>query len=277
MISLAPINSSPIVIKLGGSALNDPKITSSLSRDVAQASTFRSPLLVVHGGGPAINEELTFRGISWEFHQGQRITTDEMMDTIEMVLCGKVNRQIVRSINSYGISAIGLSGTDANILLCNRYNGVLGNVGAIQTVNVKFLSALMMANPGMVPVIAPVGTDGNGNALNVNADWAASKIAQSMGTQTLIYLTDQDGILDANGTLIQDICSDELSDLIQLSIVKGGMLAKVNTIISALQCGIENVYIVNAKQPEVLLKVLTGEIVGTRCRPTTVRQKIAIQ
>jgi acetylglutamate kinase len=271
MTPIIPMKSLPILIKLGGSALKDSEITTSLCHDLAQVSSSGTSLVVVHGGGPSINEELTARGISWKFYQGQRITTPEMMEVIEMVLCGKVNRKIVRTLNSFGVPAIGLSGTDSNLLHCNFFGGILGNVGSIQSINTNLISTLLKSGDGTLPVIAPVGTDGKGNALNVNADWAAAKIAQALGVQKLIYLTDQDGILDSQGRLIPEVDFDGLKNLIRNEVVTGGMLAKVNTILDGLRSGIREIHIVNAKRRHALLDALLdarhpSSGIGTLCK-----------
>ncbi len=257
-----------ILVKLGGSALQDVELVKTLCEDLALIRSIGISIVLVHGGGPIISEELTRRGIKSEFFEGQRITTPEMIDVIEMVLCGKINRRIVRTLNNCGIKAVGLSGTDANMLLCRGDEPKLQNVGVIQSVNTEFLSMYLKKDERqtIIPVIAPVGVDEDGQALNINADWAASRITQALGINKLIYLTDQDGILDSNGKLISELDSAELEDLIRKGIVTGGMLAKTKTILHALKNKVQNIHIINSKRPHSLIEELfTNSGIGTVC------------
>lgn len=253
-----------ILIKLGGAALEDSSLVASICNDLSLIRSVGIQLVLVHGGGPAINRELTARGITWEFVDGQRVTTPEMMDVIEMVLRGHVNQKIVRTLNKAGMRAVGISGTDARTLQCKQSNAKLGQVGAIERVDTSLVKSLI---DDSIPVIAPIGIGSTGKAFNINADWAAARVAESLGVRKLIFLTDQEGILDANGKLITELDAGELENLIETGVVKGGMLAKVQTILHALRNGVTDVHVLNARRPHGLIEELfTDRGVGTVCK-----------
>lgn len=263
-----------LLIKLGGAALQDSSLVQSLCADLSLIHSVGINLILVHGGGPSINQELTARGIKWEFVNGLRITTPEMMDIIEMVLCGQVNHRIVRALNQSGVRAIGLSGADASLLQCKQADPRLQQVGLIEKVDTSSIDALMnhqtsaiKSSPPLIPVIAPVGVGKKGEAYNINADWAASRIADAMQIKKVFFLTDQDGILDAEMKLISELDAGQLESLIEQGVIKGGMLAKAQTIIYALRHGVKDVHIINAKRPHGLIEELfTDTGVGTVCR-----------
>lgn len=260
-----------VLIKLGGAALQDASLVGSLCDDLALIRAVGVSLVIVHGGGPSINEELTTHGIQWKFIDGQRVTTPEMMDIVEMVLCGSVNRRIVRTLNHAGVRAMGMSGSDAKTLLCKQSNPELQQVGAIEEVDPTFINLILNSQTepgkGCIPVVAPVGYGRDGRAYNINADWAASKIAQALNIRKIIYLTDQDGILDAEKKLISEIDAGELEQLIESGVVQGGMLAKARTMIDGLKNGVADIHILNARRPHCLVEELfTDRGVGTVCR-----------
>lgn len=260
-----------ILIKLGGAALQDPSLVTAICQDLHMIQSVGVSIVLVHGGGPSINEELTRRGIQWEFIDGQRVTTPEMMDVIEMVLCGSVNRRIVRGLNRSGVRAVGLSGTDGATLLCKKATPKLQQVGMIERVDTSYIKAILKTQNDQgqagIPVIAPVGMGKNGEAYNINADWAASRIAQAMEIKKVLFLTDQDGILDSEMKLIEELDAGELENLIETGVVKGGMLAKARTVLHALKNGVMDVHILNARRPHGLIEELfTNRGVGTVCR-----------
>jgi acetylglutamate kinase len=260
-----------ILIKLGGSILDDVKLVAALCEDLSLLRAANISLLIVHGGSKAIDKNLEAHKLSWEFHEGQRITTPEMVNIIEMVLCGHVNKMLVRTLNAVGVPAVGLSGSDEKMLQCGYYDEILGEVGYIEQVDTTLLEMYLQQQAqslqGAIPVVAPIGVNQNGNALNVNADWAATRIAQALAINKLIYLTDQDGIYDEQGTIISQVDAAQLEELIETKVVKNGMLTKCKTILSALNEGIDNIHIINAKQPNALIQELfTNQGVGTICK-----------
>lgn len=254
-----------ILVKLGGAVLQDKDLVNSICRDLKAIRSVGIKLVLVHGGGPAINEELKARGITWEFIDGQRITTPEMMEVVEMVLCGLVNRRIVRALNGNDVRSIGISGTDAGTLLCEQASPKLGQVGKINDVNTQVIHSVLSADT--IPVIAPVGVGPEGEAFNINADWAASRIAQALGIKKVLFLTDQDGILDVRGQLIPELDAVQLESLVERGVVYGGMHAKAQTILHALKNGVADVHILNARRENGLIEELfTDKGVGTICR-----------
>lgn len=260
-----------ILIKLGGAALQDSNLVASICADLTLIQAVGVSVVLVHGGGPSINKELTEKGIQWEFIDGQRVTTPDMMDVIESVLCGSVNRRIVRALNRSGVRAIGLSGPDGATLLCKRSNNQLQQVGTIDRVDTTYIQAILNTRnengQTAIPVIAPVGLGIKGEAYNINADWAASRVAQAMKIKKVLFLTDQDGILDSQNKLIEELDAGELESLIETGVVKGGMLAKAQTILHALKNGVADVHILNARRPHGLIEELfTDRGVGTVCR-----------
>jgi acetylglutamate kinase len=254
-----------LLVKIGGAALEDKAIVQNLCSDLLRLRSVGVKVVLVHGGGPSINHELKLRNIQWEFIDGQRVTTPEMMNVIEMVLCGHVNQKLVRQLNAAGVRAIGLSGADAGTLVCTTSSPKLGQVGKIESVGTELINAIL--DSGTIPVIAPVGMGGEGEALNVNADWAASRVAQALGIKKILFMTDQDGILDVRGRVYPVLDAAELEQIAEKGIVHGGMLAKVQTVIYALRHGITDVHILNARKPHSLLEELfTDGGVGTICR-----------
>ena len=263
-----------ILIKLGGAALQDSSLITSLCDDLALIRAVGVSLVIVHGGGPSINEELTTHGIEWNFIDGQRVTTPEMMNIVEMVLCGSVNRRIVRTLNHSGVKSIGMSGSDGMMLKCKQQNKQLGQVGKIEEVDASFIDFILKsqleAGKGCIPVIAPVGMGKDGKAYNINADWAAARIAEALEVKKIIYLTDQDGILDGEKKLISELEAAELEQLIETGVVQGGMLAKARTMLHALRHGVDDIHVLNARRPHVLVEELfTAGGAGTVCRTRT--------
>ncbi len=253
-----------VLIKLGGAALTSTEDLERLCEDLALMRSVGLSVVLVHGGGPMINKELAARGIGWEFIEGQRVTTPEIMEVVEMVLCGVVNRKIVRTLNACGIPAVGISGSDASTLLCRPASPQLGQVGVIEKVNTSIIHSIMASS---IPVIAPIGTDAEGNPFNVNADWAASRIAQALNVKKVLFLTDQEGILDLEGKLLNELDACELEGLISNGVVKGGMLAKTRTILEALKNGVSSLHVLSAKHPHALIQELfTEQGIGTLCR-----------
>ena len=259
-----------MLIKLGGSILDCPERMKTLCEDLKCLRAAGIALVIVHGGSKAIEQALNAYQLTWEFHQGQRVTTPEMMTVIEMVLSGQVNKQLVRQLNQLNVKAMGFSGVDNRLLLCEQASEQLGLVGAIKQVNTQWIQSFLedqLANPhgGMIPVISPVGVDAQGQSLNVNADWAASEIATALGVDKLVYLTDQEGIYHGD-KLLSECSSSKLHSLIDANVVQGGMLTKVKTILDAINQGIQQIHILGAKRDHVLIdEIFTDAGVGTLC------------
>lgn len=258
-----------IVIKLGGSALNDAATLTELVKTVRGYRKLGYAVVLVHGGGPAINEALTARGITWQFINGQRQTTREMIAVIDDVLSKQVNGRIVECLRAAGVPATGLSGADG-ILSCVQASAELMQVGLVESVDVTAIENVLTAgfasselgeyHDAPVPVVAPVGAGLNGEKYNVNADWAATKIASALGAEKLVFLTDQKGILDRNKKPLQKATPAVMHQLIQDGVISGGMCTKVLAMMSALNHGVEQVRVLHAAMAS---KALTAVKTGT--------------
>ncbi len=237
-----------IVIKLGGSALEN-----SLQELAVTVRGYRERghhVVLVHGGGPAINKELTARGITWTFVNGQRRTTPEMMGVIEEVLAGRVNAMVVSSLQEAGLPACGLSGGD--FMFCQQANEDLGLVGQVETVACEAINEALVR--GDIPVIAPIGRGYDATTrFNVNADWAATQIAIALRADQLTFLTDQNGILDGDGSLVKKANPTQLNAMIDSGVVSGGMCTKVLAMIAAVQHGVAEVRVLNAARSSGIL------------------------
>lgn len=271
LASLRKLSGTTLLIKLGGSALESLEAKSWIYDDLATLRSAGISIVLVHGGGPMINAELKARGIPWEFVDGQRVTTPEIMEVIEMVLYGTVNRRIVRGLNLAGLPALGISGVESSTLLCKSAGPQLGQVGVIEEVDTTLVEAILKTATrdglGTIPVIAPIGLGENGVTFNINADWVASRIAQHLGIKKVVFLTDQDGILDESGKVLSELDAGELDQLIESGKVTGGMLTKTRTVLSALRSGVEAVHVINGKRSNALVEELfTEKGVGTVCR-----------
>ncbi len=237
-----------VVIKLGGSSLQDPSALKEVIEAIRGYLRYEYQVVVVHGGGPAINAELTKKGIEWQFINGQRQTTAEMITVIEDVLVNQVNKELVAQLNRANINAVTVSGTEGNTLHCDQLNQELQFVGSIKNVNAEAIEKVLDAKYTNVPVIAPIGIGDCGERYNINADWAAAKIAIAIKASKLIFLTDQNGILDQSGSLISDASLASLTNLIESKVVTGGMYTKVLTIQEALTHGVPQVRVMNGRE-----------------------------
>ena len=232
-----------IVIKLGGSSLQNPNILSELANLILGCKR-EYDVTVVHGGGPAINAELTSRGIQWQFIRGQRQTTPQMMSVIEDVLANKINSLVVGELRSKDIHAVGLSGASQRTLFCTQLNVELMQVGTIEQVNPALIEKALSEN--QVPVLAPIGIGEAGEKYNINADWAACKVAAALKAETLLFLTDQDGILDSNSKVVPTLNPALVEKMIQEGTISGGMFTKVSAMLSALSDGVGQIAVLNA-------------------------------
>lgn len=246
-----------IVIKLGGSTLDNAGTLAQLASLIRGYQKRQYQVLVVHGGGPAVNAELTLRQITWKFIEGQRQTTPEMMGVIEDVLAGQVNSTLVAGLGRAGVSAQGHSGAD-DLLWCRQASPELMQVGQVEFVNQTVLERWLSVD--RVPVIAPIGIGLGLQKFNINADAAAAKIAIALGAEKLIFLTDQDGILDQHRQLVMRASPFMLGHWIASGVIHGGMLVKAKAMIEALQSGVEQVRVLNAATASQLL---TDKKIGT--------------
>jgi acetylglutamate kinase len=253
-----------ILIKVGGSILHDSDYINDLCCDLKTILANGYQLVLVHGGSKAINEALNVYGIESNFIDGLRVTSSKAIKIIEMVLCGQVNQMLVRGLNKIGVKATGLSGAENQLLQCNYLEDKYGFVGEIKQVNATDIEDLL-ANQ-IVPVVATIGVDDDGNALNINGDMAACYLANALTVDQLIYLTDQDGIYNNDGKLFSTLSENCLQELVNQAIVKDGMLVKVNAILKALQHNLDQVLITNGKQQKILIKtILNQQNPGTLC------------
>ncbi len=265
------------LIKLGGSILDNDTLIESMCADLKLLKQAGINIIIVHGGSKAINSALTMHNIESQFIDGLRVTSLAAMNIIEMVLCGQVNTLLVRKLNHIGIQAVGLAGSDGNMLLCDYYSKQHGYVGTISSVDCSPIMQLISrqsTTSDIIPVIAPVGVDKQGNPMNINADHAAAELAVALQVDKLIYLTDQDGIYDQHGTLLSELCYAELNKLIDNKTVYGGMLTKVRAILSVLENNSNDIHILNGNTNHVLFEELfTVNGVGTLCKQTTNTQQ----
>ncbi len=257
--------SKTFVIKFGGSVASGNGLKEGFIKDVILLKLVGINIVVVHGGGKDIDNLLKRLGIKTNFHEGYRLTDENTMEAVEMVLSGKVNKDLVALINKFGGKACGLSGKDGNLIVGERMqkSGVdLGNVGVVKRVNKEVLLTLDTA---FIPVIAPVSMDEAGNTLNINADLVASAIAAELAAEKLIILSDQDGLLDSKNQLISSAKETEIKKMIKDGVICGGMIPKANSCISALNSGVRKVHIINGSIPHaVLLEIFTRKGIGTQ-------------
>ena len=264
-----------IVIKYGGAAMVDEQLKADFARDITLMKFIGLNPVVVHGGGPQINKVLDKMGISPKFVRGMRLTDEETMDVVEMVLGGKVNKSIVAQINNQGGRAVGLSGKDGGLIRAKKLHivhqededkppeiidpGLVGQVTAIDPAIISTLTA-----QGFIPIIAPVGFGNSGDTYNINADHVASKIAMALDTGRLIYLTDVDGVLDGSESVISSIDADTIDGMIRDTSISGGMIPKIECAVDALRNGVEKVHIINGgKRHALLLELFTDKGIGT--------------
>lgn len=256
-----------ILIKYGGAAMDEPGVMASVAKSLALLHELGIKIIIVHGGGPQINQNLKRFNLKSEFFRGMRITDSETMQVVQMTLGGIVNDNIVGLLNSFGAKAVGLNGIDAELLICRKYLSAvdLGQVGEVEQVNSVLLSLLLENN--FVPVIAPIGKDKIGNIYNINADWTATAIAQNMKVDKLFFLTNTQGIIAADGVSLKSISKDQAIQLMESGIVAGGMLPKIECALEATDKGVARVEIIDARVPLVLLKAMftdlhTGTIIN---------------
>ena len=253
-----------IVVKTGGRALADSELARQIAGDVVLMHSVGIRCIVVHGGGPQISELLDRFGKETKFIKGHRVTDAESLEITRMVLVGKVNRDIVSEINRHGPIALGVSGEDVGLILAEQRHPELGFVGNVKAVNPLILERLLAEQ--LVPVISTIGSDGAGQAYNINADVVAGAIAAAVDAARLIYLTDVDGLLEDvsdPGSLTTTATDTQIEALIEQGSIQDGMLPKLEGCLTAVRSGVGSAHIVNAETPHSLLVALTDQELGT--------------
>jgi acetylglutamate kinase len=260
-----------MVIKYGGSAMTDDELKKQFAEDVSLLAYVGTRPIIVHGGGPQIGRLLGRLGIESRFVKGLRVTDAQTMDVVEMVLVGKVNKDVVSLINYYGGRAVGLSGRDGDLIKARKARPArlvdsdedLGLVGEVESINAEIIDAL--ESRGFIPVIAPVGAGPDERPFNINADTAAGAISAALGAEKFILLTDVPGVLDSDGRLISSLSEDEAQRLISEGVASGGMIPKIRCCLAAIRGGVPKAHIIDGRVPHsLLLEILTEEGVGTQ-------------
>ncbi len=268
-------NGATMVIKYGGHAMVEDDLKQNFALDIILMKFVGMNPVVIHGGGPQIGEFLKRLSIESEFVDGMRVTDKQTMDVVEMVLVGKVNKEIVNLINQNGGRAVGLSGKDGQLLRAEKLKYMkpvednrppelidMGMVGQVVSVDNKILSSLGQSD--FIPVIAPIGSGDNGETYNINADWVAAHIAASLRARKLILLTDTEGVLDAHGKLLSTVSMTEVHQFIAKGTITGGMIPKVNCCLNALERGVKKAHIIDGRQRHsILLEIFTKGGIGT--------------
>ncbi|MGD2117094.1 MAG: acetylglutamate kinase [Chromatiales bacterium] len=264
-----------IVIKYGGNAMVDEKLKQGFARDIVLMKTVGLNPVVVHGGGPQIGDLLKRLGKTSEFVQGMRVTDRETMDVVEMVLGGLVNKEIVNLLNQHGASAVGLTGKDGDLIRARKLmlkNDApeleapeiidLGHVGEVQSIDASVVDMLVRGN--FIPVIAPIGIGDDGYSYNINADLVAGKMAEVLGAEKLILLTNTQGLLDKEGKLLTGLDIETVNRLIDDGTIHGGMLPKIACALDAVNAGVRTAHIIDGRvEHAVLLELFTDEGIGT--------------
>lgn len=258
-------NGQTVVIKYGGSAMTDEQIKHSVIGDIAYLKAVGINPVVVHGGGPAINQALKTAGIEPEFKNGLRVTDKQTVITVEEVLSGMVNKSIVSDFQKHQTKAVGISGKDGLLIEALKSPDDIGYVGEIFRVNPQIIQTLI--NSSFIPVISPIGTDENGETYNINADHAAVEIAIALKANKLVFMTDIDGVRqDAENpdSLLSKITPSEIDKMIKDKSISGGMIPKVKSCARAIKSGVKSVHIINGKiKHSLLLEIYTHDGIGT--------------
>lgn len=256
-----------VVVKYGGNAMLNEDLKNAVMRDIVLLSLVGVKIVLVHGGGPEINDMLKKVGKESKFINGLRYTDDETVEIVEMVLAGKVNKNLVMHLQKNGGKAVGFCGVDGNIILAKKKQCEvdLGNVGEIVSVDVDPI--LVTLENGYIPIISTIASDGNGNLLNINADTAAARIAAALGAENLILMTDIRGLLmdkDDESTLISEINISEVPSLKSKGIISGGMIPKVECCVEAVRRGVKQSVIIDGRIPHsIVIDMLTDKGSGT--------------
>jgi acetylglutamate kinase len=254
-----------VVIKYGGAAMTDPVLREHVASDIALMKLVGINPVIVHGGGPEITSYMNRLGLKVEFYNGLRVTSDEAMEVVKMVLVGKVNPELVAAINHHGRLAVGVSGDDGNLVTATQRDARLGRVGDVTTIDTTVIDNLI--EDGFIPVVATVAAGDDGGSFNVNADLVAAELATALGAEKVIFLTDVDGLyadFADKSSLISVLTPAEAEEMIVSDTLEGGMVPKVAACVHALRGGVGRAHILNGTVPHaLLLEVYTDEGVGT--------------
>ncbi|HRH80542.1 MAG TPA: acetylglutamate kinase [Thiobacillaceae bacterium] len=261
-----------VVIKYGGNAMTDPRLQAAFARDVVLLKLVGLNPVVVHGGGPQIEDLLKRVGKKGEFIQGMRVTDSETMDVVEMVLGGQVNKDIVNLINQAGGKAVGLTGVDGSFIRAKKLMMEdrerpgdlidIGHVGEITYIDPDLIAFLDKGD--FIPVIAPIGIGGHGETYNINADVVAGKLAEVLKAEKLVLLTNTPGVLDKDGNLLTGLTPAKIDELVAEGTLSGGMLPKIGSALDAARSGVKSVHIIDGRvEHALLLEIMTDEGVGT--------------
>lgn len=267
-----------VVIKYGGNAMVDEELKNSFARDIVLMRLVGISPVVVHGGGPQIGDLLKRLNIESHFVEGMRVTDTETMDVVEMVLGGSVNKDIVNLINRHGGSAVGLTGKDGDLIRAKKMRVSrkskeldvpeiidIGHVGEVESIDVSVVN--MLVQGGFIPVIAPIGVGDEGHSYNINADLVAGKVAEVLGAEKLILLTNTQGLLDKAGNLLTGLTAARVDALIADGTISGGMLPKINCALDAVHGGVNSAHIIDGRvQHAVMVELFTDEGIGTLIR-----------
>jgi len=272
-----------MVIKYGGHAMVDDDLKQSFAQDIVLLKFVGINPVIVHGGGPQIGQLLKQLGIQSQFVRGMRVTDQQTMDVVEMVLVGKINKEIVNLMNHHGGRAVGLSGKDGGLIVARKLTveseeaGAgkvdIGMVGEVRAINPQVIEALDRSD--FIPVIAPIGVGEHGETYNINADLVAGEVAEALNAEKLILLTDVEGILDADGNVMSTLDMDQAAQLVRDGVISAGMIPKVECCIEALRGGAKKTHIIDGRQRHaVLLEIFTKEGVGTEVVRSQGRTKV---
>lgn len=254
-----------VVAKYGGNAMTDPQLKKSVMQDILLLQLVGVKIILVHGGGPEISAMLKKLSIESHFENGLRVTDDDTMEVVQMVLAGKVNKSLAADLSALGGRAVGLCGIDGSLIKVHQKNEKLGHVGEIDEINTKILDDLL--DGGFIPVISSIGIDDDGNPYNINADTAAAKIAAALHAESMVVMSNINGVLrdkDDENSLISQMSLADAEELKKSGIIAGGMIPKVDCCTNAVKEGVKKVFIINGEIPHaILIELLTAEGLGT--------------
>lgn len=254
-----------VVAKYGGNAMTDPQLKKSVMQDILLLQLVGVKIILIHGGGPEISAMLKKLSIESHFENGLRVTDDDTMDVVQMVLAGKVNKSLAADLSALGGRAVGLCGIDGGLIKVHQKNEKLGHVGEIDEINTKILDDLL--DGGFIPVISSIGIDDAGNPYNINADTAAAKIAAALHAESMVVMSNINGVLrdkDDENSLISQMSLADAEELKKSGIIAGGMIPKVDCCTNAVKEGVKKVFIINGEIPHaILIELLTDEGLGT--------------